>query len=172
MNSPKNSLSKILNIETLQKYTHLFYLDSRKKLKRTMNKEKKNMIVGILKLSINTSICPIWAHWIIFPSHKFGRPFINHIVSAPNKANLIHQPNKELRRRDRFFQGYIFLFCYKSQDAHFHFTETFKQTCFINKEKNHKKGRQFFLSILDGGLPKMVICLGLFGFWYFKKMEL
>ena len=130
------------------------------------------MIVGILKLSINTSICPIWAHWIIFPSHKFGRPFINHIVSAPNKANLIHQPNKELRRRDRFFQGYIFLFCYKSQDAHFHFTETFKQTCFINKEKNHKKGRQFFfLLILDGGLPKMVICLGLFGFWYFKKKK-
>ena len=58
----KNSLSKILNIETLQKYTHLFYLDSLKNVKRTKNKEKKNMIVGILKLSINTSICPIWAH--------------------------------------------------------------------------------------------------------------
>ena len=45
-----------------------------------------------------------------FFSHKFARPLINHIVSTPNKANLIHQPNKELRRRDRFSARVISFF--------------------------------------------------------------
>ena len=67
---------------------------------------KLNFLITLGKFKLMPPRCVCICR-ILFSSHKFGHPLINHIVSTPNKANQIHQSNKEHRHRDRFFSAYI-----------------------------------------------------------------